>query len=192
MMMTDPQSPVRGQVPEGVGLAGTASALVTLLMLSGCPGTIEFKTNGTGGNTGTGGSSPTGGAPGTGGTALDCTGGNDGVSILNASCATIGCHIPGADNDGASGGLDLTPDANIASRLVDVTSVGTADNASMCMGNPEPYLKGGISPATGLMIDKFTMSRPPCGVRMPADTPIFLNPTQQSCLIQWATTLTSP
>jgi hypothetical protein len=195
--MTDPQSPIRGHVAEGVGFAGAAGALVTLFMLSGCPGTLDpnqFPTNGTGGNTGsggTGGSGPTGGAPGTGGTALDCTGGNEGTAILTNSCATLNCHIPGAGNDGVTGGLDLTPDANIASRLVGVMSVGTADNGSMCVGQG-PYLDAHSNPATGLFIDKFTMSRPPCGVEMPADSAFFLTPTQQGCLKQWATTLTSP
>jgi hypothetical protein len=195
MTMTAPRSPVRGHLPEGVGFAGAAGALVAMLMLSGCPGTLDAKEFGTGGNPGsggTGGGNPTGGAPGTGGTALDCTGGNEGTAILTNSCALSGgCHIPGSANDGRAGGLDLTPDANIASRLVDVMSVGTADNGSMCMGNPEPYLRGGISPAQGLLIDKLKPSRP-CGAQMPADSAFFLTPTQQSCLTQWATTLTSP
>ncbi len=194
-MMTDPQSPTRGPFPEGVGFAGAAGALVTLLMLSGCPGTLDpnqFPT-GTGGSTGsggTGGSGPTGGVPGTGGTALDCTGGNEGTAILTNSCAVSNCHIPGSANDGVAGGLDLTPDANIASRLVGVMSVGTADNGSMCMGQG-PYLDAHSNPATGLLLDKLKPSRP-CGAQMPADSAFFLTPTQQSCLTQWATTLTSP
>ena len=92
MMMTAPRTPIRGHLPEGVGFAAAAGALVAMLMLSGCPGTLgnEFTTNGTGGNPGsggTGGSGPTGGAPGTGGTALDCTGGNEGTAILTARSA---------------------------------------------------------------------------------------------------------
>jgi hypothetical protein len=195
MMMTAPQSPVRGHVSGPVGFAGAAGARVSVLMLSGCPGTLDvdqFKTGGTRGNPGSGGGNPTGGSTGTGGTAVSCTGGNDGVTILNMNCATVSCHIPGAVNDGTAGGLDLTPDSNIASRLVDVVSMGTPDNGSKCMGNPEPYLEGGISPATGLLIDKFTMPHPPCGDQMPAAAPMPLNATQQTCLIQWATTLTSP
>ena len=189
------QSPLRSQVSGWVGFAGAVGALVAVLMVSGCPGTLDpnqFKTGGTGGNTGTGGSGQTGGTPGTGGTATSCTGGNDGVSLLNVNCATSSCHIPGATNDGTAGGLDLTPDANIGSRLVGVMSVGTADNGSMCVGNSTPYLNAGSTPATGLFIDKFTMAHPPCGAQMPFDSPFPLTAMQQTCLIQWATTLTSP
>jgi hypothetical protein len=194
------QSLLRSQVSGWVGFAGAAGALVTVLALSGCPGTLDpnqFKgtggSNGTGGSgSGTGGSNPTGGSTGTGGTASgNCTGGNDGASILTQNCATSFCHIPGAVNDGTAGGLDLTPDANIGSRLVGVTSVGTATNASKCVGNTTPYLVAGVTPATGLLIDKFTMTHPPCGDQMPEDS-IALSTTQQMCLIQWATTLISP
>jgi hypothetical protein len=100
-------------------------------------------------------------------------------------------HSPFGGQVPEGGGFDLTPDANIASRLVGVDSVGTADNASQCVGQG-PYLDAHSNPATGLMIDKFTMARPPCGAEMPADSAFFLTPTQQSCLKQWATTLTSP
>jgi hypothetical protein len=200
------QSPLRSQFSGWAAFAGAAGALVAVLMVSGCPGTLDpsmFKNdNGTGGANatggsgtggGTGGSSATGGTTGTGGTAAsNCTGGNDGVSLLNVNCATSSCHIPGATNDGTAGGLDLTPDSNIGSRLVGVTSVGTANNGSMCMGNSTPYLNANSNPATGLFIDKFTMSHPPCGSQMPFDSPFPLTATQQTCLTQWATTLTSP
>jgi hypothetical protein len=194
------QSFLRSQISGWVGFASAAGALVTVLMVSGCPGTLDpsmFKntggSTGTGGSgSGTGGSGQTGGTPGTGGSATNCTGGNDGASILTGNCATSSCHIPGSANDGTAGGLDLTPDANIASRLVGVTSVGTADNGSMCVGNSTPYLNANSNPATGLFIDKFTMVHPPCGAQMPFDSPFPLTSTQQSCLIQWATTLTSP
>lgn len=196
MRMTAPRSPRRGDLPECVGLAG---ALMSVLMLSGCPGTLDPHEFQTGGNTGsggitatggTGGGNPTGGAIGTGGNP-NCTGGNDGATIVTMNCASVSCHIPGAVNDGTTGGLDLTVDANIASRLVGVMSVGTADNMSKCMGNTTPYLNPGSKPATGLLIDKINPS-PPCGVQMPASSPMFLTPMQKTCLIQWATTLTSP
>jgi hypothetical protein len=108
------------------------------------------------------------------------------------NCATAFCHIPGSQNDAFAGGLDLTVDANIGSRLVDVTSVGTTDNASVCLASTEPYLKGGSKPATGLLIDKVTMTHPPCGDQMPANALTPLTAVQQACLVQWATTLTSP
>jgi hypothetical protein len=188
------QSSIRSDLSGWVGLVGAAGALVSVLVLAGCSGTVDpaVVKSGTGGNTGTGGSSPTGGATGSGVTALNCTGDNDGVSVIMVNCATTFCHIPGAANDGTAGGLDLTVDANIGSRLVGVTSVGTADNASKCMGNSTPYLTAGSNPATGLLIDKVTMTHPPCGDQMPEDAPFPLSTMQKNCLIQWATTLTSP
>jgi hypothetical protein len=168
-------------------------------MLSGCPGTLDpskFPASGAGGSSatggGTGGGSPTGGSTGTGGGNANCTGGNDGATIVMTYCAlTGGCHVPGAANEGVAGGLDLTVDANIGTRLVGVTSTGTADNGSMCVGNTEDYLTANSNPATGLLIDKLKKT-PPCGVQMPKDNPFPLTATQQTCLIQWATTLTSP
>jgi len=169
--------------------------LVSVLILSGCPGTLDPNqfnmTSGTGGS-GSGGSNPTGGSTGTGGGSGSCTGGNNGANIVTANCATTFCHIPGDKNAGTSGGLDLTVDANIGSRLVGVKTVGSVDNASECVGNTTPYLNAGSNPATGLLIDKVTMTHPPCGGQMPDSAPFPLTATQQSCLIQWATTLTSP
>ncbi len=194
------QSLLRSQASGWVGFAA-AGALVSVLMLSGCPGTLDpalFNTSGTGGSTGTGGGNPSGGSTGTGGGNSNCTGSNDGVAIIMANCATTACHIPGAANDGTAGGLDLTVDANIASRLVDVTTVGTANNGSSCVGNTMPYLKSGSNPATGLLIDKIvsspkcTANSACCGLPMPWPGISLLTPVQQTCLIQWATTLTSP
>jgi hypothetical protein len=192
------QSSLRSQVSGWVGFAGAAGVLVAVLMLSGCPGTLDpnqFKTgtgggNGTGGSgSGTGGSGPTGGSTGTGG----CTGGNDGAMIISVNCATTYCHIPGSDNDGTAGGLDLTVDANIGSRLLGVMPESTDQgDGSKCVGNSTAYLKAGSNPASGLFIDKFSMTHPPCGDQMPESAPFPLTATQQTCLIQWATTLTSP
>jgi len=187
------QSQMRGNVSGGVRFAGAIGTLASVLMLAACAGSVDPAVikGGTGGSTGSGGSSM-GGTTGSGGTPLSCTGGNDGVSIIMVNCATTFCHIPGTANDGTAGGLDLTVDANIGARLVGVTSVGTADNASQCMGNSTPYLNAGSNPATGLLIDKVTMTHPPCGERMPYEAVTYLTSTQQNCLIQWATTLTSP
>ncbi len=168
---------------------------MSALMLSGCPGTLdvnEFSMTGSGGNTatgGTGGGNPTGGATGTGGTASsNCTGGNDGATIVTMTCATQGCHDP----TGApfSGSLDLTVNSSIGSRLVGVmASQPTGTNMAACTSQTEPYLAA-TNPVTGLLIDKIKPTYP-CGSRMPyAGLP--LSTTQQNCLIQWATTLTSP
>ena len=191
------QSLLRSQV-SGWGGFAAAGALVSVLMLSGCPGTLDpslFPTSGAGGNQGSGGGNPTGGSTGTGG----CTGVNDGAAIVMSQCAISGCHDP-ADANTFGAGLDLTVDANISSRLVDVTTGGSATNGSSCVGNTEPYLNGGSNPATGLLIQKIqsspkcsTSESPPCcGTLMPYPGVSPLTPTQQTCLIQWATTLTSP
>jgi hypothetical protein len=188
------QSPLRSRVSGWVGVAGAAGMLVSVLILSGCPGTLDptqFNISGTGGN-GTGGGTPTGGSTGTGGSSGNCTGGNDGVNIIMTNCATASCHIPGPLNDGLSGGLDLTVDANIGSRLVGVMSMGTSTNGSACMTSTSPYLDPGSNPATGLLIDKISSTHPPCGSFMPYASPSLLPSAQRTCLIEWATTLTSP
>jgi hypothetical protein len=178
-------------------LAGAVGALGAVTTLSGCPGTLDPQVaalaSESGGSSGSStGGNGSGGATGSGGSTVDCTGNNDGATIVTMNCATSDCHIPGAANDGTAGGLDLTVDANIGARLVNVTSVGTASNGSKCAGNTEPYLKGGVTPAMGLLIDKVQMAHPPCGAQMPYAAPFPLTATQQTCLIQWATTLTSP
>ena len=93
------QSLLRSQVSGWVGFAGAAGALVSVLMLSGCPGTLDptlFPTaSGSTGRerSGTGGGNPTGGSTGTGGTSSNCTGGNDGATIVMSQCAISGCHV---------------------------------------------------------------------------------------------------
>ena len=152
---------------------------VLLLALSGCPGMLDpdvlEMATGAGGNTGTSGNT------GTGGTSSNCAA--EGASLIMSTCAMIGCHNP----TGAtfSGGLDLTVDSTIGSRLVGVMPAAQ----SACTGDG-PYLVAGSNPATGLLIDKLQMA-PPCGSQMPLGQ-LALTDQEQSCLIQWATTLTSP
>lgn len=163
-------------------LVGATSWLLVAGALSGCPGSLDpsiMSQAGTGGTTGTGGGN------GTGGSTSNCTGDNDGATIVTNSCAgNTGCHVP---NSPLGAGLDLTPDSGIASRLLGVTSKGVSP--SMCAGNSEPYLKAGSNPASGLLIDKLGAS-PPCGVRMPY-LATALTATQQECLTEWATSITS-
>ena len=171
-------------------LTGWCSLLVVLCVtpvLAGCPGTLSpevaAEANGAGGAaTGTGGSGAIGG---TGGTS-DCSA--QGAQIVMNICATAGCH----DSSGApySGGLDLTLDSGIASRLVGVTSVGTTGNYSDCADQTEFYLDPHQSPAAGLLIDKTKVDHV-CGSRMPLIGQ-YLTDAQTNCLIEWATTLTSP
>jgi hypothetical protein len=189
---------VHRSVPGWFGFFGATGALFTLLALTGCPGTLDpdvaKMASGGGATTGTGGSATggtggggTGGSTGTGGTASNCTGAMDGATLVTNNCATTFCHIPGALNDGTCGGLDLTVDANIASRLIGVLPTG--NDGSVCGGTTKPYLDAGSNPATGLLIDKMTMSSGaalcPGGASMPFG--LGLLPTaQRTCIQQWA------
>jgi hypothetical protein len=182
------------------GFIGIVGLLVSVFTASGCPGTLDPAvlkmatgeggspgtggSPGAGGGIGTGGSTGTGGGTGTGGS--NCTGSNDGATIIVSTCAVSGCH----DSSGASfsGGLNLTVDSTIGSRLVGAMA-GTAAEGSLCTGQG-PYLAARSNPATGLLIDKLGTAST-CGSQMPfLGTP--LSTQQQTCLIQWATTLTSP
>ncbi len=172
---------------------GALVALVAVPSLGGCPGTLDQALSAEASGSGGGGATPgSGGSTGTGGGGtFDCTGGNDGATLVTARCAVSGCHVAGVAGAGQSGGLDLTVNAGLASRLVGVTTVGTATNSSKCVGNPEPYLETGVTPAMGLLIEKMT-NTPPCGDQMPDFSAQPLSTTQQNCIIQWATTLVSP
>ena len=141
---------------------------------------------------GTGGSNPTGGSTGTGGGSGSCTGGNSGVNHRDGQLCDDLLPHPGRQNAGTSGGLDLTRRQHRRAPGWRHLGWGRSTNASECMANTTPYLNAGSNPATGLLIDKVTMTHPPCGGQMPDSAPFPLTATQQSCLIQWATTLTSP
>ena len=205
-------------VPGWVGVAGAISAVLAVSALSGCPGTLDPSVakmvtggsngsggdgSGSGGSTGSGGSgsggNSSGGSTGSGGSSANCTGNLDGVAIVMSQCAVSTCHnTADAQADGA--GLDLTVNSTISSRLVDVVSPGDTAGGSQCGGNTEAYLNSGSSPATGLLIQKIKSSpkcssseTPPCcGLPMPYPGVTLLSTQQQNCLIQWATTLTSP
>ncbi|HVT09363.1 MAG TPA: hypothetical protein VHO67_18010 [Polyangia bacterium] len=170
-------------------LAAVAGLLLAAGALTGCPGSLDPDLMGQPPSTGTGGSTPgTGGSMGTGGgSGVDCSGDNDGAMIVANQC--IACHSTAAASS-LGGGLDLTNDSNLKSRLVGVKSPSTPMGMSVCNTNGTPYLNAGSNPATGLLIDKVTKSTPPCGLQMPW----MLQPlssTQQQCLTKWATTLTS-
>ena len=158
---------------------------------------VAVSHSGAGGSNATGGSNPTGGSTGTGGTSSNCTGGNDGATVVMSQCAISGCHdSAGANTVGA--GLDMTVNSSIAGRLVGVVSSGNTNANSVCGGNTTPYLDANSNPATGLVIDKIKSSpKCPantdcCGLAMPYPGITPLPAQQQTCLIQWATTLTSP
>ena len=158
------------------GFIGIVGLLASVFTESGCPGTLdpavlkmatgEGGSPGTGGTPGAGGGIGTGGSTGTGGS--NCTGSNDGATIIVSTCAVSGCH----DSSGASfsGGLNLTVDSTIGSRLVGAMA-GTAAEGSLCTGQG-PYLAAGSNPATGLLIDKLGTASP-CGNQRPfLETPL--------------------
>ncbi|HVY39117.1 MAG TPA: hypothetical protein VHM31_14325 [Polyangia bacterium] len=169
-------------------LATVAGLLLAAGALTGCPGSLDPDLMGQPPSTGSGGTTGTGGSMGTGGgSGTNCTGDNDGATIVTNQCTA--CHSATAASV-LGGGLDLTIDANIKSRLVGVKSPNSPTGMSMCNGNGTPYLNANSSPATGLLIDKIQKSTPPCGSQMPYLLPA-LPSVQQQCLIQWATTLTT-
>ncbi len=177
----------RRSVPGWYGLVGAVSALIAATTLSGCPGTLDpeiVKMLGSGGSTGTGGSTGSGGSS-------NCTGNNDINYIIAGSsnsfaCAQSNCHVPGALSADISGGLDLTLDANVGSRLIDM-NVGTSGNDSMCVGKGN-YLDAKSNPPTGLLMTKISSS-PPCGDRMPwpgGQVAPALTSQQIACVSAWA------
>jgi hypothetical protein len=167
------------------GPLGLLGVIATSLGLMGCPGSLDSSLLDNG--TGAGGTS---GGSGTGGTAsLNCTGTNDGATLITANCAISGCHVPG----GVQGaGLDLTIDAAIGSRLVGVLSMGDTTHGSVCGGWPTPYLTPGAIPTpTGLLIDKISLKNGnaalcPMGDAMPWPGISTLPAIQQACIEQWA------
>jgi hypothetical protein len=184
------RSAIRDEVLRRIGFAGAAGGLVSVLMLAGCPGTLDLSQFQSSGNTGAGGTNATGGTTGSGGTAADCTGGNDGATLVTNNCARSGCHDSSSAQFSAS--LDLTVNSTIGSRLVGVMAAQpTAFNMASCTSQPQPLLIAGPGQAMGLLVDKIGPNFP-CGGRMPLDSVAPLSTTQQSCVIQWATTLTSP
>ena len=172
-------------------LADAAGLLMAAGALSGCPGSLDPSLlqglSGSGGSTGSGGGTGTGGS-----TTVDCSGANDGASIIMSTCQPA-CHEPSTAP--LIGGVDLTVDANIGSRLVGVTSQGKGESA--CGSNSEPYLEAGSNPAKGLLIWKIQTNprceqNPSCcGVFMPQNAITPLSSIQQQCITQWATTLTT-
>jgi hypothetical protein len=102
------------------------------------------------------------------------------VALLAGKCAIPGCHSGSAP----TAGLDLGA-ADLAATLVDHD---TGDSASGSMCNGMKLLNSGTNPATGVLIDKITAST--CGAMMPIGS--ALTTAERTCLVTWATTLTSP
>jgi hypothetical protein len=167
--------------PAWFGLVGAVGALVTVSTLSGCPGSLDpALLAGNGGGSGGGGTSGgAGGASAMGGSGGTAACANPDMAVTT-NCASATCH----DSTTKEAGLDLTPGAGVAARLVGITSSGGGD--SVCGGNAEAYLNANSNPPTGLVIDKMTQRNPPCGSLMPFGNASLLPTATLSCIEQWA------
>ena len=104
------------------------------------------------------------------------------TTVIQPNCGIPGCH----GSSGPDSGLDLTA-AGLVARLLDQKPTSMS---LMCGGNTTPYLKSGTNPATGLLLDKFTLTVPPCGNQMPG--PGGLNDANKTmCVTDWATAVTT-
>jgi hypothetical protein len=176
------------------GWLGLLGVLAISLCSLGCPGTLDPSLLGlldgggsgaTGGSSAKGGKGATGGASATGGSGGAAGGGctNGGADLVTNSCVSIGCH----DSLTVEAGLDLTPNSSVGSRLIGVKSTGAS--ASACGGFATPYLVAGSNPATGLLINKISLSNGNaglCGDAMPYPGVTLLSANQQTCIEQWA------
>ena len=96
------------------------------------------------------------------------------ADILAQRCATANCH----DSKFKAGFLDLTPDAGLRSRIVNVPSKGIGCNAK---------LADTAAPEMSLIYTKCT-STPPCGTQMP-QTGASLTQDELDELLMWLETL---
>lgn len=166
--------------------------LAAAVTLAGCPVGAELEdperfglgvggtgpaTGGTGPTGGTAGSgtagSGTGGSAGGGALVITCDGA-DHVAMLNQNCARTACH----NNRSKVAGIDLTPDANLATRLKDVSAThgeidcGTGGVFMPCVPEtcPPPgdaLLVNSASPDDSWLLRKVNGTHGVCGDTMP-------------------------
>jgi hypothetical protein len=108
------------------------------------------------------------------------TGGSSGngcqVAVLAQQCA--GCHAAGS----GSAGLDLAspnPETRLVGKMTSTTNGGLCGNMTL--------INAGVTPATGVFIDKITMATPPCGASMPYGS--LPNTADTACLVSWANSI---
>ncbi len=155
-----PDARLRGRATcEWILELSMACGLLLSVMVMGCAGSLDPGV-GAGGASGGG----TGGAP-----AAGCQ-----TAIFASQCKS--CHAA----VGAAAGLDLES-ANPEMRLVGKMTIADA-SGGQCENMT--LINAGVSPATGVFIDKITMNPPPCGSSMPFGT--LLQPADQACLKSWA------
>jgi hypothetical protein len=107
-------------------------------------------------------------------------------AVFTPKCALSGCHGDSPAGS-AAGNLILTAGPNLATRLLGVMSTGA--NGSSCGAATKAYLIPHVTPATGLLIDKLTMTVPECGSQMPLGS--SLPPTELACVKSWAASITA-
>lgn len=153
-MSTDPKS---GRAPKATSAFRGARSIFAVVLLAGgslalaaCPGSLENKEAFTSGG-------------GCGDTA---------TKIVGARCATSNCH----DADQPQSGIDMTPDAGLASRLVGVPG-------DLCSG----FLIDPNNPDQSLMYTK-CLATNSCNARMPFSG-AKLTTEEEQCLLDWVTEL---
>lgn len=144
-----------------------AWGLLLSVMVIGCAGSLDPGVVGGGGSSG--------GMGGSSGSTCQ-------VAVLAQQCA--GCHAAGS----GSAGLDLAspnPESRLVGKMTSTMNGGVCGNMTL--------INAGVTPATGVFIDKITKATPPCGMSMPYGT--LPNSTDMACLVNWANgiaTTTSP
>lgn len=150
------------------------------LIAVGCAGSLPPDLVGGGGTGGMGG-----GGGGTGGmttTVPDvmCSDGMMATAKIVMSCGqTQICHDATA---GSAGGLSLSDATKLAANLVDKKPI--MGKSISCGMYPDPYLKKGSMPPTGLFLEKLKMM-PACGSFMPFAKAV-LPQADIDCLTMWS------
>lgn len=140
-----------------IGTLSIAWGLLLSVMVIGCAGSLDPGVTGGGGM---------GGSSGNG-----CQ-----VAVLSQQCAS--CHAAGS----GSAALDLTspnPETRLVGKMTSTMNGGVCGNMTL--------INRGVSPATGVFIDKITMMTPPCGMSMPYGS--LPNATDTACLVSWANSI---
>jgi hypothetical protein len=130
-----------------------------------------------------------------GGGGAGAGGGNDaGACDVTKIFSTYTCAAPACHNS-------TNPAANFdmqtlgwETKLVGVAPKGGGPIVALeskCGAMGKVYLTAGSKPATGLFMDKISLDKPGCGVRMPNIPFQMLSDAEIKCVQAWATALTT-
>ena len=133
-------------------------SLIIAVLCSACPGSLENPQRFTG----------DGGANG-------CSLSNIQAELVEARCATSGCH----DGTTAAEGLNLLDDGSLASRLLGVNAQGEGCEAELLINANDT--------ASSYLINKLG-ANPSCGLTMPL-TPPLLTEEELTCMQNWVDAL---